>query len=120
LITDTPPPEMSLNPNAPEFTPAYACALTEGSEAKRIDDAMAFFHHLSTVNDSETLYEASLWLGTDPEEWFDNGMDYLDRCTCDELDCCFELDLEDALRHNLYKAPPRPKGNTSGRARAKH
>lgn len=111
----------TLNPRAPVFVPSYAHALIHSKEAKQIDDAMACFHHLTTVNDTETLNEAKGWLGEDPDAWFDNGMDYMypDGTVIDDRTGRF-CDYEDTMRDQLYAAPQRPKGDTRGRARPRH
>lgn len=108
----------TLNPNAPVFIPSYAHAIIESSEAMRIDQAMACFHHLATVNDTETLNQAKVWLGEDPTLWFDNGMDYM--CP-DRLDETTEryCDYEDMLRDQLYQPPQRAKGDTRTRMRVR-
>lgn len=109
----------TLNPDAPSFVPSYAFALAEASEARRIDEAMALFHHLATVNDTETLGEAREWLGADPDHWFENGMDYWSPDVLDDA-LGLQCDCEDVIRDQLYHAPQRPKGDTRGRARPKH
>ncbi|KAL1527463.1 hypothetical protein AB1Y20_016128 [Prymnesium parvum] len=107
-----------LNPNAPVFVPSYAHALMDPTEARHIDHAMACFHHLATVNDTETLNQAKGWLGEDPSLWFVNGMDYTcpDGAMLDELTAHL-CDREDSLRDHLYCPPRRPKGDTRGRAK---
>lgn len=111
----------TLNPLAPAFVPSYAHALVESSQAKQIDDAMAWFHHLAMVNDTETLTEAKSWLGEDSSAWFDNGMNYMypDGAIIDERIARY-CDYEDMIRQHLHRAPQRAKGNTRGRARPRH
>merc|ERR1712113_292532 len=108
-----------LNPNAPAFVPSYV--VTDDEVNTRIDDAMAFFHHLTTVNDSEALNEAAHWLGLNPDEWFANGIDYLypDGSGLDEVDGYF-CDREDILRSRIYRAPLKPRGVTRARACTQH
>jgi len=106
----------TLNPNAPVFIPSYAHALLDESEARLADEAMAMLHHLACVNDSDTLNEASLWLGTDPDGWFENGMSYMRPDVLDE-ETSYYCDREDVIRDSLYRAPQQRKGDTRGRAR---
>merc|ERR1711907_245576 len=113
----------SLNPNAPAFVPAvvqhaFAYGFIDAGEAKRIDEAMAYFHHLAPVNDTETLNEVSRWLGNNPDEWVGNGMDYIcpDGAILDD-EVGFYCDQEDRIRDALYRAPQQAKGNTRARAR---
>ena len=106
--------DMILNPKAAPFFPPWAI---DGVRAKRVDEAMALFHHLSTVSDSDTLADARAWLGPDESDWAANGAEYI----ASEAEAEFEADLraEQRLCDQLYKPPRQPKGDRSGRARKK-
>jgi len=104
--------EMSttLNPLAPAFVPT-CYIVTDDDEARLIDDAMACFHHLATVNDTETLGAVSQWMNDDMNMGDSDGSDDLDDATA------HFCDQEDQLRDQLHRPPRQPQGNTRGRAR---
>jgi len=110
-----------LNPNAAPFVPAYnvpAWMVTEAGSQRRVDDAMRSFHHLASVNDTETLLQAQQWLGKDPSEWMANGAEYV--CAQrEDNEQIFALEYEQRLVDGLYRAPNQPKGDTRGRARSR-
>merc|ERR1712188_179190 len=91
--------------------------VTDPNEIRRVEDVMKTFHHLASVNDTETLLAASEWLGADPSEWLQNGAEYMaeHEVSLDGL----SLDYEQQLRDGLYQRPRQPKGDTRGRARVK-
>ena len=107
--------QSELNPDAPAFVPAWM--ITEPSTVRRVDDVMKTFHHLASVNDTETLLAAQHWLGEDPSEWMANGADYTAQHE-EQLEG-FALDYEQHLRDGLYRPPNQPKGDTRGRARSR-
>ena len=115
------PQTTELNPNAIAFVPRFHAPADGTSEANRIDDILRTVHHLESVNDTETLAQAAQWLGTDPDQWVSNGLDYM--YGSDGLGAVengylgYQLDCEDALRGSLYTAPQRPQGNTYSRKR---
>ena len=105
-----------LNAHAKPFTPRGTVSENEG---RRIDDILRTMHHLVTVNDTETLLHARAWLGSNPDDWVSNGMDYTCGYIGGEDDPVGDmLDREDWLRDRLYVAPSKAKGCTYGRAKA--
>ena len=103
-----------LNPNAPSFVPTWM--ISDPHEVRMVDDAMKTFHHLASVNDTETLNRAAQWLGSDPTDWVSNGAEYT--ASHDVIFECDALDHEQQLLDGLYRPPHQPKGDT--RARARH
>ena len=82
-----------------------------------VDDVMATFHHLVTVNDTETLAKVGSWLGSE-DEWISNGAEWIVSDGTEEyLDPI--LQYEDELCDSLYTPPQQPKGDRSGRARGR-
>lgn len=107
--------QSTLNPNAPAFVPSWH---VDDDEGALIDDAMKVFHHLATVNDSDSLGEAKAWLGANPDEWAANGAEYIADVADEGLASLY--DREAHMLDGLYQPPNKPKGNTAGRARAHH
>jgi len=96
--------------DALEFTPSY---MLDQSECKMVDRTMREFHHLAMVNDTETLGQAKLWLGEDPDGWVAEGAEWI---ALSEADGDYH-DWEQSLCEDLYRAPNQPRGDTRGRAR---
>merc|ERR1712188_110796 len=57
--------QSTLNPDAPCFVPPD-WMVTDPNEIRRVEDVMKTFHHLASVNDTETLLAASEWLCVSP------------------------------------------------------
>ena len=106
-----------LNVEAPEFVPRYM--ISDPQMGERVDDILRSFHHLATVNDTETLLQAKTWLGEDPDEWLSTGLEYTYGYEgLSEMEAYY-LDLEQSMRGRLYVPPAQEKGNTSGRMRVR-
>merc|ERR1712023_165476 len=100
--------ESSLNPNAPAFVPGGGFASSGFAPSSFATNSW----RESSPNKLHREHEADSW-PSEPQYWlpgfacYGNPDDAVARA----------LELEDAMRDRLYRAPQQPKGNTSGRAR---